>query len=130
MPSVISRSRSRLVGFSAISLFLLIHDFCYRMILRHHAVAHQIPKRFFMRTAHIVNIGSKNVPESKLKQIVHELPEAEQVCAECGELLHVCGHQVLHRELAYVPAQYRSICRPHTAAAIVRERMIMRKSRQ
>ena len=68
-------------------------------------------------------------PGLPVEQIVHELPEAEQVCAECGEPLHVCGHQVLHRELAYVPAQYRSICRSYTAAAIVRGRMIMRKSR-
>ena len=44
-----------------------------------------------------------------VEQIVHELPEEEQVCAECGKPLHVCGHQVLRRELAYVPAQYKVV---------------------
>ena len=44
-----------------------------------------------------------------VEQIAHELLEAEQVCAECGEPLHICGHQVLRRELAYVPVQYKVV---------------------
>ena len=34
-----------------------------------------------------------------VEQVIHELPEAEQVCLECGGKLHACGHEVLRREL-------------------------------
>ena len=44
-----------------------------------------------------------------VEQIVHELPEDERICSECGKPLHACGHQVLRRELAYVPAQYKVV---------------------
>ena len=44
-----------------------------------------------------------------VEQVIHELPEAEQVCLECGGKLHACGHEVLRRELAYVPAQYKVV---------------------
>lgn len=44
-----------------------------------------------------------------VEQIVHELPEDERSCSECGKPLHACGHQVLRRELAYVPAQYKVV---------------------
>ena len=46
-----------------------------------------------------------------------ELPEAEQVCLECGGKLHACGHEVLRRELAYVPAQYKVVEHVQTAYA-------------
>jgi len=29
------------------------------------------------------------------EQIVHELPESERVCPECGGDLHACGHEVV-----------------------------------
>lgn len=41
--------------------------------------------------------------------IVHELPEAERVCLECGGPLHKCRQSVVRRELAYVPAQYKVV---------------------
>lgn len=44
-----------------------------------------------------------------VEQIVHELPEDKRTCPECGKPLHACGHQVLRRELAYVPAQYKVV---------------------
>lgn len=44
-----------------------------------------------------------------VEQVVHELPKTEQVCLECGGKLHACGHEVLRRELAYVPAQYKVV---------------------
>jgi len=44
-----------------------------------------------------------------VEQIVHELPEDERICSECGKPLHACGHQVLRRELAYIPAQYKVV---------------------
>ena len=44
-----------------------------------------------------------------VEQVIHELLEAEQVCLECGGKLHSCGHEVLRRELAYVPAQYKVV---------------------
>ena len=43
------------------------------------------------------------------EQIIHELPKEEQVCPECGGLLHACGHEVLHREVELIPAQVRAI---------------------
>ena len=39
-------------------------------------------------------------------EIIHELPESERVCQECGKPLHACGHDVLRRELTVIPAQY------------------------
>jgi transposase len=43
------------------------------------------------------------------EQIIHELPEAERICLDCGGLLHACGHSVLRRELEIIPAQVRAI---------------------
>jgi len=39
------------------------------------------------------------------EQIIHELPEDERVCPECGGPLHACGHEVLRREVKVIPAQ-------------------------
>ena len=50
-----------------------------------------------------------------VERIVHELPEDERICPECGEPLHVCGHEVLRRELAYIPAQYKVVEHVRTA---------------
>ena len=60
-------------------------------------------------------------------QIVHELPEDEQTWPECGNSLHICGHQVLRRELPMCRHSTRlwSMCRPYTAAATVSRRTIM-----
>jgi len=44
-----------------------------------------------------------------VEQVIHELPDAEQVCPECGGPLHACGQQMLRRELVYVPAQYKVV---------------------
>lgn len=44
-----------------------------------------------------------------VEQMIHELPEAERVCPECGGALHKCGQSVLRRELVYVPAQYKVV---------------------
>lgn len=41
-----------------------------------------------------------------VEQVIHELPDAECVCPECGGPLHKCGQCVLRRELVYVPAKY------------------------
>jgi transposase len=40
------------------------------------------------------------------KQVVHELPEEERVCPDCGGPLHACGHALVRRELTVIPAQY------------------------
>jgi transposase len=42
-----------------------------------------------------------------VEQIIHELPENERVCPECGGMLHARGHDVLRRELTIIPAQYK-----------------------
>ena len=39
------------------------------------------------------------------EQIVHELPEDERICSQCGGPLHACGHEVLRREVRVIPAQ-------------------------
>ncbi len=49
------------------------------------------------------------------EQIVHELPEEEQICPECGGPLHACGHTVLRRELVYIPARYKVLEHVQTA---------------
>ena len=43
------------------------------------------------------------------EQVVHELPEDERICPDCGGLLHACGHEVLRREVEVIPAQVRAI---------------------
>jgi transposase len=43
------------------------------------------------------------------EQIVHELPEDEQICPDCGEKLHTCGHEVVRREIEIVPAHVKAI---------------------
>lgn len=43
------------------------------------------------------------------EQIIHELPEDERVCRDCGGSLHACGHEVLRRELEIIPAQIRAV---------------------
>jgi transposase len=44
--------------------------------------------------------------ELPTEQIVHELPENEQVCPECDGAMHAWGHDVLRRELVVIPAKY------------------------
>ena len=41
----------------------------------------------------------------RTERIVHELPEDERICSECGGPLHACGHEVLRREVRVIPAQ-------------------------
>jgi transposase/FtsZ-binding cell division protein ZapB len=43
------------------------------------------------------------------EQIIHELPESERICPECGRMLHACGHEVLRREVEIIPAQVKAI---------------------
>lgn len=61
--------------------------------------------------------GKRELDFSKLptEQIVHELPEGEQVCPVCGGEMHACGHEVVRRELRYVPAQYKVVEHVQTA---------------
>lgn len=56
-------------------------------------------------------VGKREMDFSGLptEQVIHELPEAERICPECGGPLHECGHSVRRRELSYIPAQYKVI---------------------
>lgn len=53
--------------------------------------------------------GKRELDLSQLptERVIHELPEEERVCPECGGLLHPCGQEILRRELVYIPAQYK-----------------------
>ena len=53
--------------------------------------------------------GKRDIDFSGLpvEKVIHELPETERVCPDCGEPLHACGHDVLRRELAIIPQQYK-----------------------
>lgn len=42
-----------------------------------------------------------------VERIIHELPESELGCPDCGNTMHACGHDILRRELTCVPAQYK-----------------------
>jgi len=41
------------------------------------------------------------------EQVVHELPESERVCPDCGGPMHTCGHEVYRRELTVIPSQFK-----------------------
>jgi len=49
------------------------------------------------------------------EQVVHELPENERACPDCGGSMHACGHDVLRRELVAIPAKY--LVREHVQTA-------------
>jgi len=42
-----------------------------------------------------------------VEQVVHELPEEERTCPDCGGPMHACGHEVYRRELKVIPAQFK-----------------------
>ena len=71
--------------------------------------------------------GKRELDFSKLptEQIVHELPEGEQVCPVCGGQMHACGHEVVRRELRYVPAQYKVVEHVQTAYAVKQKEWLM-----
>jgi len=58
--------------------------------------------------------GKREIDFSGLpvEQIIYELPENERVCPDCGKPLHLCGRDVIRRELVVIPAQYK--IREHT----------------
>jgi len=43
------------------------------------------------------------------EQVVHELSENERICPVCGGPIHACGHTVLRREVAVIPAQIKAV---------------------
>jgi transposase len=43
------------------------------------------------------------------EQVVHELPEDQRICSICGGPLHVCGHEVIQREVKVIPAQVMAV---------------------
>lgn len=44
-----------------------------------------------------------------VEQIVHDLPEDQRICPDCGGPLHACGHEVLRSEVELIPAKMRKI---------------------
>lgn len=59
-------------------------------------------------------IGKREIDFSGLpvEQVIHEVPETERVCPECGGPLHQCCQSVVRRELAYLSAQYKVVEHP------------------
>jgi transposase len=51
------------------------------------------------------------------EQVIHELPEDERVCPDCGGKMHACGHDIYRRELTCIPAQYKVTEHVQTAYA-------------
>ena len=49
-----------------------------------------------------------NFSELPVEKLVHDLPEEERACPECGEQMHVMGHDT-RRELEIIPAQVRIV---------------------
>jgi len=52
--------------------------------------------------------GKRELDFEKLprEQKVHELPEDERICPDCGGSMHACGHSVVRREIEFRPAKY------------------------
>lgn len=44
-------------------------------------------------------------PELPVEVVEHVLPDAEQICPECGEDLHILGKEVVREELKLIPAR-------------------------
>ena len=63
--------------------------------------------------------GKRDLDFSKLptEQVVHELPEGEQVCPVCGGELHACGHDVVRRGVGVVPPQQKGVGYIQTAVS-------------
>ena len=38
------------------------------------------------------------------RQEIHELPQEERICPDCGNPLHACGQEVIRREVEVIPA--------------------------
>jgi transposase len=64
-------------------------------------IAHKRKKRKGKREAFYEGLSTEKV--------VHELPESERVCPECGGDLHACGHEILRREVEVIPAQIKAV---------------------
>lgn len=63
----------------------------------------EVEKHYRKRT----RLTTDKLPENLPVEVVeHDLPEAEQVCPECGGPLHVMGRDI-RRELVIVPAQVK-----------------------
>ena len=76
------------------------------------AVADEVPTEATHVTAHARKKCGKRdelwegIP---VEQIVHDLPEDERICPDCGGALHACGHEVLRSEVELIPAKMRKI---------------------
>ena len=54
--------------------------------------------------------GSKedNFESLPIEKIVHSIPEEERICPECGDPMHIMGHEK-RRELTIIPAQVKIV---------------------
>lgn len=62
--------------------------------------------------SHIRSAKTTNAEKLKgipVEQVILELPEAEQLCPQCETPLTVIGHEVVRRELEYIPAKVKVI---------------------
>jgi len=58
--------------------------------------------------------GKREIDFSGLpvETVIYELPDDERICPDCGRPLHLCGHDLIRRELVVAPAEYK--VREHT----------------
>ena len=74
-----------------------------------HETARETPSEASVLCRRKKRCGKREADFSGLpvEQILHELPQEQRRCPQCGGELHACGHSVLRRELTYIPAQYK-----------------------
>jgi transposase len=65
----------------------------------------EVEKHYRKRTRLITDKLPENLP---VEIVVHELPESERICPECGEALHAMGRDK-RRELVVIPAQVKIV---------------------
>ena len=102
------RLNGRVYGFSSERSAELQEQLCLFEASSHETVR-ETPSEASVLCRRKKRCGKREADFSGLpvEQILHELPQEQRRCPQCGGELHACGHSVLRRELTYIPAQYK-----------------------